>query len=439
VLLDVRPLREHRAFRRLWLGTTASGFGSQLGNFAVTYHVWDHSHNAALVGLIGLFIAGPLIGVALLGSAVLDHLDGRRLALVTTYGQIGSSLAMASAAWSGGGVWPMLMLVSITSGFSALGEPARRAFIPRLLPPDRLAAGLALNHLSFQVALLGGPILAGVITAQSGTTLCFLIDAGSFVGSLVGVVGLPSTRTSDPAGQPSVGAVWDGLRFATSTPRVRGALLSDLTATVLAMPVAVLPVINQERFGGSPEILGLLISAVAVGGVVASAFSGLITRSPQPGRVLLGCGAVWGISLALAGFSDQLAAMLGLLAIAGGADTWAVVSRGTVLLASTPESHRGRVAALEHIVGVAGPHLGGLRAGLVAAGTSGGASLVIGGVSCVVGIGLIAAFTPRLRRFALTTWAMGGDAYRLRPRIGGVSPPRSSSPCRPARRRTPGR
>ena len=70
-LLDVRPLWEHRAFRRLWLGTTASGFGSQLGNFAVTYHVWNHSHNAVLVGLIGLFIAGPLIGVALLGSAVL--------------------------------------------------------------------------------------------------------------------------------------------------------------------------------------------------------------------------------------------------------------------------------------------------------------------------------------------------------------------------------
>jgi len=400
-LLDTRALREHPPFRRLWLGTTASGFGSQIGFFAITYHIWDRTRSPALVGLIGLFIAVPMIGVALAGSAFSDHVDRRRLAIVTVWIQIATTLGMAGvAAWSSDGVWAMLGLVAVSSGCMALSSPAWRAFVPQLLPPDRLSAGLALSHLSFQMAMLLGPALAGVITARWGTAVCLLADAVTFVAALVGLAGLPGVSPA-AAGRPGMLAVLEGVRFAARTAAVRGALLSDLAATFLAMPVAVFPVINQEKFGGSPQVLGLLTSAMAVGGVLASGVSGLVTRQARPGAVLLGCGAVWGAALAAVGVSDQLWVVLVLLGVAGGADTWAVVSRGTVVQTSTPDSHRGRVSALEHIVGVAGPQLGSLRAGLVAAGTSGGASLVVGGLACVAGIGLIATLVPQLRRFTV--------------------------------------
>lgn len=400
-LVDTRALREHPPFRRLWLGTTASGFGSQIGFFAITYHIWDRTRSPALVGLIGLFIAVPMIGVALAGSAFQDHVDRRRLAIVTVWIQLATTLGMAGvAAWSGDGVWAMLGLVAVASGCMALSSPAWRALVPQLLPANRLSAGLALNHLSFQMAMLFGPALAGVITARWGTAACLLVDAATFVAALVGLAGLPRTSPA-AAGRPGMPAVLEGVRFTARTAAVRGALLSDLAATFLAMPMAVFPVINQEKFGGSPEVLGLLTSAVAVGGVLASGVSGLVTRQARPGAVLLGCGAVWGAALAAVGVSEQLWVVLVLLGVAGGADTWAVVSRGTVVQASTPDSHRGRVSALEHIVGVAGPQLGGLRAGLVAAGTSGGVSLVVGGVACIAGIGLIATLVPQLRRFTV--------------------------------------
>jgi len=167
------------------------------------------------------------------------------------------------------------------------------------------------------------------------------------------------------------------------------------------MPVALFPVINEERFGGRPEILGLFTTAVAVGGVLASVLSGLATHRRRPGTVLLVCGGIWAVALGLVGISGHLLVVLGLLAVAGGADTWAVVSRGTVVQSSTPAAFRGRVASLEHIVGAAGPQLGNLRAGLVAAVTSGGASLAIGGVLGVVGTSLIALTTPALRRFRI--------------------------------------
>jgi MFS family permease len=199
-----------------------------------------------------------------------------------------------------------------------------------------------------------------------------------------------------------VGAVVAGLAYAVRTPAVRGAFLADLAATTLAMPIAVFPAVNEERFGGRPEILGLFTTAIAVGGVVASVLSGLATRRARPGVVLLICGSVWAAGLGLAGLASSLPVLLALLAVAGAADTWAVVSRGTVVQSTVPDAYRGRMASLEHIVGTAGPHVGNVRAGLVAAASSGGAALALGGLAAMAATGVVAVTIPALRRFTVS-------------------------------------
>ncbi|GAB3836561.1 MFS transporter [Dactylosporangium cerinum] len=405
-LVDVRPLRETAAFRRLWLGSTASSLGSHFTSFAVVYYLWTQTHNPAIVGLVGLFAAVPLISIALLGSAVIDHIDRRRLALLVTSGQAVTSALMVLVAATAGrdGVWVMLALTAVASACSGLGSPVLRSIVPGLLPPERLAAGLALNQLSFQVTLLAGPVLAGAVTAVWGITWCFVIDVASFLVALLGIAGLPAAgKVATATSRPGIAAIGEGLRFVVGTPVVRGALLADLAATVLAMPMALFPVINDERFGGSPQVLGLLTAAVAVGGVAASAFSGVVTRFDRPGLALLACGVTWAVALAIAGAAPQLLIVLVALGVAGGADTWAVVCRGTVVQSATPESHRGRISAVEHVVGVAGPQLGGARAGLLAAGTSGGAALVIGGLTSLAAVALIATVTPQLWAAQATT------------------------------------
>ena len=168
------------------------------------------------------------------------------------------------------------------------------------------------------------------------------------------------------------------------------------------MPIALFPVINAERYGGRPEVLGLFTTALAAGGVAASALSGLTTRWHRPGRVLLACGSVWATALGLVGVTVALPLALGLIAVAGAADTWAVVARGTVVQGAKPDEYRGRVSSFETIAGSAGPQLGSLRAGLVASATSGGVALAIGGATALVATALIAAGTPSLRRFSVT-------------------------------------
>ncbi|MET0417625.1 MAG: MFS transporter, partial [Actinoplanes sp.] len=317
--VDLRPLRDNRTFRRLWIGTTASGFGGQFGAFAGLFYVWEQTRSAAMLGLVGLAIGVPLIVLALAGSAFADHVDRRRLALRGTYAQIAVAVAMTTVAFTlsgGAGVAVMLALTAVQSGLGGLVAPARHTFVAALLTGDQLAAGLALKHLSFQLAMLLGPAAAGAVTAVAGVAWCFAFDALTFVAALIGVAGLPS-GVAPAEGRAGWGAVRAGLRYAARTPTVRGALLADLVATVFAMPVALFPVVNAEHFGDRPEILGLFTTALAVGGVTASVLSGLATRRGRPGIVLLACGAVWAAALGAAGLTDGLALMLALIAVAG--------------------------------------------------------------------------------------------------------------------------
>jgi MFS family permease len=165
------------------------------------------------------------------------------------------------------------------------------------------------------------------------------------------------------------------------------------------MPIALFPAINAERFGGSPRTLGLLTTALAVGGIVGSGLSGPVGRVRRQGRAMLLAIAVWGAALAGFGLVDGLAATLAMLALAGVADVSSVVLRTTVIQLATPDSFRGRVSAAEYVVGAACPELGNFRAGTVASLTSPAISAVSGGLACIAGAGLIAALMPGFGRY----------------------------------------
>jgi predicted MFS family arabinose efflux permease len=168
----------------------------------------------------------------------------------------------------------------------------------------------------------------------------------------------------------------------------------------LSMPISLFPVINAERFGNNPRTLGLFLTAIAVGGVAASLFSGSFTRLPRHGVVMLCGSAGWGVALLLFAFSPVPWLALVCLAVAGAADTIAVVSRSTIVQLHTPTELLGRVSAAEQIVGQAGPDLGNLRGGVVAQLTSPVASLASGALLCIAAVAAVAASTPGLRASA---------------------------------------
>ncbi|HWK92114.1 MAG TPA: MFS transporter [Luteimicrobium sp.] len=404
-LVDVRPLRD-APFRRLWLGTTGSQLGSQMTATAVMLQLWDDTGSTAWTGAVGLAHVVPLVVVGLLAGSFADRHDRRRIVLGATVAQLVVSAALVAQAVAGGlPPLALLVLVALQTTAASAGGPASRTFAPALLGPGRLAAGFALMGMSFQLAVLLGPALAGLIAGVWGVAVCYLVDAVSFLGSLYAVWRLPALR-AERTDTPTRGA-WatgirdavDGLRYVGTHQLVRAAFVVDLAATVLAMPVSLFPALNDERFGGAPQTFGLFAAALAGGGIVANVLSGTFTRRGRPGATMLVGAICWGVFLAAAGAAQSGWATLLFLALAGASDTVSVVSRGTLVQTVTPDAYRGRVAAAELAVGAGGPDLGNLRGGLVAGMTSPTVAMVSGGVACVAVVGALATRVRRLRRY----------------------------------------
>jgi MFS family permease len=399
LLLDLGPLRTSAPFRRLWIGRSVSLLGGQLTAVAVMYQVWEMTHSALWSGSVAAVQAVPMIVVGLWGGVLVDRGERRRILVIAVVGQLCCSAVLAAQAYWFPSLSTVLATVALQTGFTAVAAPAFRATLPRLLPEADVAAGLALTRISGQVAMLGGPAVAGLLIGFAGLQTCYLIDTLTFGSALYGIVGLPVLAPLGTAARPGIRGIVDGLRFAVQQPLVRGVMLTDLAATALAMPVSLFPLINEERFGGDPRTLGLFLSAIAAGGVAASTFAGTFTRPTRPGGIMLGAAAVWGLSLAGFGLVSASWLPFAFLVIAGAADTVSVVCRSTIVQLAVPDELRGRAASVEMIVGIAGPDVGNLRGGMVAEWTSGAFAVVSGAVACLAAVGLVASTSRGLLRF----------------------------------------
>lgn len=400
LLADITPLRESRPFRRLWFSGLLANVGNQMTAFAVALQVYLISHSSVAVGAVGLAASLPAIALGLLGGSVIDAVDRRRLVLITS-----SLLALVSIAFTVQAfaafdqLWLLYLLTALESTLAAVNAPARATFIVRLLPSEQVPAGTALTMLVVHTSFVVGPSTAGLLAAAGGLKLCYLVDALGFAAALYGVARLPAMPPEDGGSRIGLAAVVDGLAFLRRSRALAGALIADLNATVLAMPVALFPAINAGRFGGSPRTLGLLTAAIAVGGVLGSSLSGPVSRVRLQGRGMLVAGAIWGAAIAGFGLVHGLAVSLALLVLAGAADVSSVVLRTTIIQVGTPDAYLGRTNAAQYVVGTACPQLGNFRAGVVASLTSPGLSATFGGLASVFGTGVIALTIPALTRY----------------------------------------
>ena len=183
------------------------------------------------------------------------------------------------------------------------------------------------------------------------------------------------------------------MRYARSRPELLGTYLVDMNAMFFGMPLALFPAIS-ERYGG-PEVLGLMYAAPAVGSVLAALASGWTRHVHRHGRAVTLAAAAWGAAIAGFGLVDALAPALALLALAAAMDSVSGLFRTTIWNETIPQHLRGRLAGIEMLSYASGPTLGNAEAGAAAALAGVRASVVSGGVLCVLGERRARARLPR--------------------------------------------
>ncbi len=398
VVMDIGPLRRHRDFRLLFFGQLATFLGSMLTFVAIPFQVYALTGSSLTVGLLGLAELVPVLTLGLLGGALADVIDRRRLVLLTELSLMAASGVLV---WNATLAQPSVVVIFavsvVAAGGWSLQRPALDALLPRLVERDELTAAGALSTFQTTVGMLAGPVIGGVLVASTGLAATYAIDVATFGVSLALLRAMAAVPPPPDARRPSLAGVAEGLRYARSRPELMGTYIVDISAMFFGMPSALFPQV-AHGYGGA-GVLGLLYSAIAAGGLVASATSGWAARVHRHGRAVVVAGAVWGLGTIAFGFSGALWLALLSLAVAGGADTVSGIFRRRIWNETIPDELRGRLASIEMISFSSGPLLGNVESGAVASLAGVRFSIVSGGVLCVAGAVVCALLLPAFWRY----------------------------------------
>jgi MFS family permease len=404
VVVDTGPLRESRDYRLLAVGGFVSGLGTQVTLVALPFQVYVLTGSSFDVGLIGLAELLPLVALSLIGGALADRTERRRLLLAAQLVQLSTSALLAVGAATGPPpVAALYVLAGIAAAASAVDRPTRTAMIPGLVAPEQLQPAVSFNYGLAQLTMVVGPAAGGIVIAAAGLRWAYTLDVATFA-AMVTAVGL-MRRQPPPAGHAEesfLRAVRSGLRFAAGRGELMGSFAADILAMTFGMPRALFPALSLTLYHAGATGVGLLYAALSFGATVSALSTGWLGRVRRLGRIVVIAIAGWGAAVTLAGLTHTLAVAMVCLAVAGAADSVSAVCRSSILLMATPDAMRGRMSAIFTLVVTGGPRLGDVESGSVAALFGAQAAVASGGILCVLGLAPIVAAFPAFWRYGET-------------------------------------
>ena len=396
--IDFSPLKRYPDFRRLWLSGLISYFGSMITYVCLPFQIKELTNSYLAVGLIGLVEIIPLVVFGLYGGVLADHMDRKKMIWATEAAALClSGVLLINSLLP----QPKLILIYIVAAlFSAvdgLQRPSADAILPRLVSHDDLPAASALMSLRWQIGVITGPALAGVLIATAGVKSGFTLDIITYIFALIILSRVRSVPPMDESEKPSLSSLVDGIKYATSRKDLMGTYLVDLAAMFFAMPTALFPFWADQV--GAPWALGLFYAAGTIGSILVTLTSGWVKSYTKHGRAIFLAALGWGVAITLAGVSNNLFLILLFLILAGASDMVSALFRSTLWNQSIPDEFRGRLAGVELISYSVGPLGGQTRAGFTAERTSLRTSVVSGGLLCIGFVTLFTALLPEFRKY----------------------------------------
>lgn len=396
-VVDITPLRQVPAYRWLFVGMLFMHAGRQLTVVAVPFQVYNLTGSTLMVGLLGLAQLVPLLAISMIGGALADAVDRRRLLLIS---QVVMGLTAVGLLWNSVGdspaVWPLFVLSGVNAGVSAIDSPARHALVPGLVGRALLPSALALNQTLVNTAKAAVPALGGLIIALAGLPVSYAVEAVMFGASALLIARLPDIKIEGGGRKFGMESVVEGFRFLKPRRLIQAMFLLDLNAMVFGMPTALFPAFGTETLGGNAFTVGLLYAAPGIGALVSAVTSGWIGLVRRHGRAVVISIIGWGVAITVFGFSNSVPLALIMLGLAGAADVVSAIFRQAIVQLTIPDEYRGRLSSMHMAVTGGGPRLGELEAGVVAAFTSVRFSVVSGGIACILGTFAIARWSPRV-------------------------------------------
>lgn len=404
------PLR-NRAFIGLMGYRILSILSYQVVAVTVGWHVYELTRNPLALGLIGLAEVLPFFCVAPFAGYLVDHLPRRKLGMAACIGLASTALILtaiatgwidSSRAQNDNGIWMIYAAIALTGMVRAFLGPVYNALFARVLTRRDYARGASIGSVAFQLGLVIGPALGGVLIAVAGKTAAYATAA---MLALAAVMALATLRVSEPAPvlqrAPIFSSIGEGLRFVFGHQIMLGALALDMFAVLFGGAISLAPAFIRDILQRGPEALGILRAAPALGAVCVGLWLARRPIQRHAGRILLFAVAGFGLCIIGFGLSKLFWLSVLFLLLSGVCDGVSVVLRSTILQLVTPDDMRGRVSSINGIFIGSSNELGAFYAGSMARLLGLVPAVVLGGFVTLGVVGFTSWKAPKLRRLDL--------------------------------------
>jgi len=388
-----------REFRAFLGGSVALSMATQMQTLVMGWQVYHITHDPFSLGLIGLCEAVPFLGLSLIGGYAADRMDRRRLSLLAmVLLLLGAALLLAlNLGPAPRQAWPFYAIQALAGLGRAFYRPASQALSTELVPLEAYQNAATWRSSTFQVAMVAGPAVGGLLYGYGSAALAYLIEvllmAGA-VGTLLRVA--PRPRIAQKA--PILKSLGEGVVYVFQHQLLLSSMSLDLFAVLFGGAVALLPVFASEVLKVGPEGLGLLRTAPAVGSLLMGLWMAHHPPQRRAGMVLLACVAGFGLCWIGFALSWTFWLSMALLAVSGALDNVSVVLRNTLLQARTPPEMMGRVQAVGGFFIGSSNEVGAFESGLAARLLGVIPSVVFGGCMTLGVVGFTTWKVPELRR-----------------------------------------
>lgn len=385
-------------FARYAFGRLAGTLAWQMLNVVVGFQVWKLTRDPLDLGFIGLAHFLPFFALVLPGGQVADRFD-RRIIIACAYtAELTGAAILLWFTLSGSSnvliVFGAVVLLGVARAFWA---PAGQAMTPNLVPKDLLPGAISANAVLFQVGVIAGPSIGGLL-AIFGYDVVYGISCALLAFTVLMVASVRPVRPQGPATQWRWTSILDGFRFVIGRKPLLGAISLDLFAVLFGGATALLPIFATDVLHVDSAGLGLLRAAPGVGAAIVALGLAMRPIERHAGRWMFGGVAAFGIATIVFGLSRNFWLSLAVLAVLGAGDMISVYVRQLLVQLETPDAIRGRVSAVNSMFIGASNELGEFESGVTARWFGTVRAVLFGGFATLIVVGSYMKIFPELRK-----------------------------------------
>ena len=380
---------------------------------ALGWELYERTHSALALGMVGLVTAIPTILLALPAGHLADKMDRKKIVIAGQVVFILMSIALATLSWIVAPIALIYGVLLIRGVAQAYNNPARSALLPRLVPAEVFGNAVTWSSSAFQTAAVVGPAVGGLVIAMTNSaTGAYIIDAvltSIYLAMLFAIRGDAGARLEGsaaalkPREKMTLQSLAAGLRFVKDTKVILAALTLDLFAVLFGGATALLPLFAKDILHVGPDGLGWLRAAPSVGALLLMVVVAHRRPMQRTGWTLITAVAGFGVATIVFGLSQSFMLSMVMLFILGALDGISMIIRGTLVQLWTPDEMRGRVSAVNSVFIDMSNELGGFESGALAAAVGPVAAVVGGGIGTIVVVAGVAYAWPELRKLGPLT------------------------------------